>query len=99
MADALETLFLAARTRVKAVEGLGNDVMLELYAFYKQATVGDVFGQRPGMIDLRGRAKYDAWAGKRGLAKDAAKQAYIATVERVTPVAPAEPVEPVTPEP
>ena len=39
-----------------------NDQLLDLYAFYKQATEGDVSGSRPGMLDLKGRAKYDAWA-------------------------------------
>ena len=54
--------FADAQARIKPVTGLGNDTMLELYALYKQATTGDVTGDRPGMMDLRGRAKYDAWA-------------------------------------
>jgi diazepam-binding inhibitor (GABA receptor modulating acyl-CoA-binding protein) len=83
--DDLDQQFAAARARVKPLTGLGNDVMLDIYALYKQSTVGDVSGQRPGMMDLRGRAKYDAWVGKRGMAKDAAKQAYIAVVARVVP--------------
>lgn len=51
--------------------------MLDLYALYKQATVGNATGDRPGMLDLKGRAKYDAWAKKKGMTKDAAMQAYI----------------------
>ncbi len=74
--------FAAAQARIKPVTGLGNDVMLALYALFKQATAGDVSGARPGMLDLRGRAKYDAWAGKRGLSKDAAMTEYIALVDR-----------------
>lgn len=54
-----------------------NDDLLELYAFYKQATEGDVSGDRPGMLDLKGRAKFDAWGKKRGTSKDAAMQGYI----------------------
>ncbi len=61
----------------------GNDVLLELYALYKQATVGDATGSRPGMLDVKGRAKYDFWAGKKGLGKDAAMTAYIALVDRL----------------
>lgn len=72
--------FAEAQARIKPVTGLGNDVMLEMYALYKQATVGDVAGGRPGMMDLRGRAKYDAWAKKKGLGKDAAMEQYIAIV-------------------
>ena len=42
-----------------------NDQLLELYAFYKQATEGDVTGSRPGLLDLKGRAKFDAWTKSR----------------------------------
>lgn len=72
--------FVEAQARIKPVTGLGNDVMLDLYALYKQATSGDVSGDRPGMLDLRGRAKYDAWAKHKGLSKDAAMEKYIALV-------------------
>uniref|UniRef100_A0A3B5BCF2 Diazepam binding inhibitor, acyl-CoA binding protein n=1 Tax=Stegastes partitus TaxID=144197 RepID=A0A3B5BCF2_9TELE len=40
--------------------------MAELYGFYKQATVGDVNTERPGMLDLAGKAKWDAWFAKKG---------------------------------
>ena len=69
--------FTDAQARIKPVTGLGNDTMLELYALYKQATSGDASGDRPGMLDLRGRAKYDAWAKRKGMTKDAAMQTYI----------------------
>ena len=39
-----------------------NEDMLRLYAHYKQATAGDVSGERPGAFSLVDRAKYDAWA-------------------------------------
>jgi carboxylesterase len=77
--------FADAQARIKPVTGLGNDTMLELYALYKQATVGDVAGDRPGMHDLRGRAKYDAWARRKGMTKDAAMQAYVELVARHAP--------------
>ena len=76
--------FAEAQARIKPVS-VPTDTMLELYALYKQATAGDVTGDRPGMLDVRGRAKYDAWAKKKGLTKDAAMQAYIAVVDRVGP--------------
>ena len=72
--------FTEAQARIKPVTGLGNDVMLELYALYKQSTSGDASGGRPGMMDIRGRAKYDAWAKHKGKSKDAAMEAYIALV-------------------
>ena len=72
--------FAEAQARIKPVTGLGNDVMLDLYALYKQATAGDATGDRPGMLDVRGRAKYDAWARRKGTSRDAAMEAYIALV-------------------
>ncbi len=58
-----------------------NDVLLKLYGFYKQATRGDVQGKRPGMLDMAGRAKYDAWAALRGMDRESAMQDYINLVE------------------
>jgi acyl-CoA-binding protein len=58
-----------------------NDTLLMLYALFKQATAGDVSGKRPGMFDMVGRAKYDAWAEQEGVSMDDAKQAYIELVE------------------
>ena len=81
MADLAEQ-FVAAQARIKPVTGLSNDTLLELYALFKQGTVGDVTGSRPGMLDVRGRAKYDAWAKRKGMTKDAAMQAYVAVVDK-----------------
>lgn len=81
----LDDRFAAAQARIKPITGLGNDVMLALYALFKQATAGDVSGSRPGMLDLRGRAKYDAWAARKGTSRDDAKTAYIALVAKHAP--------------
>jgi acyl-CoA-binding protein len=58
-----------------------NATMLKLYALYKQATSGDVAGARPGMLDMVGQAKYDAWAAVKGTTREAAMQSYIDLVE------------------
>ena len=60
-----------------------NDTMLKLYALYKQASNGDVQGNRPGFTDFVGRAKYDAWANVKGMAQEAAMQAYIDLVNKL----------------
>ena len=75
--------FAEAQAKIKPVTGLGNDVMLDLYALYKQATAGDISGGRPGFTDIVGRAKYDAWAKLKGTAKEAAMRDYISLVERL----------------
>lgn len=60
-----------------------NQTLLKLYAFYKQATMGDASGKRPGITDRVGRAKYDSWKKLAGLSQEGAMQAYIDLVERL----------------
>jgi diazepam-binding inhibitor (GABA receptor modulator, acyl-CoA-binding protein) len=60
-----------------------NDELLELYALYKQATAGDITGKRPGMLDFRGRAKYDAWAKCGGTSQSDARARYVDLVARL----------------
>ena len=57
--------------------------LLGLYGLYKQATEGDVSGSRPGVFDLKGRAKFDAWAGRKGTSKDDAMKKYVALVGKL----------------
>jgi len=76
--------FKEAKGRVeKLKERPTNDQLLELYGLYKQATEGDVSGSRPGLFDLKGRAKFDAWAGKKGASKDDAMKKYVALVGKL----------------
>ena len=81
---ALSEDFAAAQVRVKQLSKTPDaSELLELYALFKQATVGDVSGDRPGMLDFKGRAKYDAWAGRKGLAREDAMTAYAELVEKL----------------
>lgn len=59
---------------------LADDKKLEIYALFKQSTVGDVNTQRPGMLDFKGKAKWDAWNSKKGVSQEEAKQQYIELV-------------------
>uniref|UniRef100_A0AAR2J7P5 ACB domain-containing protein n=1 Tax=Pygocentrus nattereri TaxID=42514 RepID=A0AAR2J7P5_PYGNA len=52
--------------------------LLDLYGLYKQAVVGDINIDKPGMTDLKGKAKWDAWNSRKGMSKDDAMTAYIA---------------------
>ncbi len=77
-----EDKFNDAKARVeKLANRPSNDRLLDLYAFYKQATEGDVSGSRPGMLDLKGRAKFEAWSKRKGLSKDDAMKKYAALVD------------------
>jgi diazepam-binding inhibitor (GABA receptor modulating acyl-CoA-binding protein) len=75
--------FDEALENVKTLPDQPPDVLLELYGLFKQSTVGDVSGKRPGMLDFKGRAKYDAWASRRGMSKDAAMDAYAGVAQRL----------------
>ncbi len=58
-----------------------NEILLKLYALYKQATEGDVQGERPGGFDFKGAAKFDAWTSVKGMGEDKAKEEYIMLVK------------------
>lgn len=81
----LKTRFETAAQEVQSLrQRPDNETLLALYALYKQATMGDASGRRPGFTDIAGRAKFDAWQRNKGMSKEAAMQAYIALVDRLT---------------
>jgi acyl-CoA-binding protein len=60
-----------------------NEELLDLYALFKQATDGDVSGDRPGGFDFKAIAKFDAWAAKKGLTKEQAMIEYVALMNKL----------------
>ena len=83
-ADLKKKFDAAAKSVLAAGKDPGNDLKLKLYAHYKQATEGDVAGDKPGFTDFVNRAKYEAWAKLKGTPTADAMAAYIKLVERVT---------------
>lgn len=80
----LKAQFEQAQKDVKTLtKRPSNEDLLALYSLFKQATEGDVKGVRPGMLDMVGRAKYDAWAKLKGTKADQAMQNYLRVVERL----------------
>ena len=74
----LQSRFEAALAASKTLsERPDNATLLRLYALFKQASVGEVEGKRPGFSDLVGRAKYDAWERVRGQSSQAAMERYL----------------------
>lgn len=73
--------FQEAVSKSKTFNKGSNDDKLTLYKLYKQATEGDVNGSRPGMFDMVGRAKWDAWASVKGASKEEAMKQYIEAVK------------------
>ncbi|XP_073837886.1 acyl-CoA-binding protein-like [Musca autumnalis] len=62
-----------------------NDVFLEFYGLFKQATAGDCNVDKPSAIDVKGSAKWNAWNANKGMSQDAAKAAYVAAYEKYAP--------------
>ena len=75
-----ETAASAAKQTKKRPD---NATLLKLYSYYKQATEGDVSGDRPGGFDFVGGAKHDAWAKLKGMSADDAMTNYIKQVDRL----------------
>lgn len=76
--------FTLAADEVKQLSSRpSNEDLLRLYAFFKQATDGDVSGTRPGMLDVKGRKKYDSWAAQKGTPSEKAMQQYISLVQKL----------------
>ncbi|MGF1637636.1 MAG: acyl-CoA-binding protein [Cyclobacteriaceae bacterium] len=59
--DDLKIKFAEAKVHIEALNYRpSNEDLLKLYAYYKQATEGDVTGDRPSGFDFKGAAKFDA---------------------------------------
>ncbi|HPH22902.1 MAG TPA: acyl-CoA-binding protein [Chitinophagaceae bacterium] len=61
-----------------------NDVLLQLYSLYKQATEGDTTESGPSNpFDFVAKFKHEAWAKLKGLTKENAMQQYIDLVTKL----------------
>ncbi|KAL0302530.1 UNVERIFIED_CONTAM: Acyl-CoA-binding protein [Sesamum angustifolium] len=60
-----------------------NENLLILYGLFKQATVGKINTSRPGMFNMKDRAKWDAWKAVEGKSQDEAMGDYITKVKQL----------------
>ncbi|MEO5692084.1 MAG: acyl-CoA-binding protein [Usitatibacter sp.] len=84
MSDLKKKFDAAAASVLKAKKDPGSEMKLKLYAHFKQATEGDVAGDKPGFTDFVNRAKYEAWAKLKGTSADKAMEGYVKLADRVT---------------
>ena len=84
MADLKKQFEAAAANSKNLSERPDNATMLKIYALYKQGSIGDNTDKKPGFGDMVGRAKWDAWNGCKGTAKDDAMQQYIDLIESLS---------------
>ncbi|MBC7650395.1 MAG: acyl-CoA-binding protein [Deinococcales bacterium] len=82
---ALQELFNQAIITSKTLsEKPDNDILLQLYSLYKQATEGDVIDEYSGgPFDFVAKFKHQAWEKLKGLSKDDAMQQYVSLVEKL----------------
>jgi len=81
----LEKEFEAAVIKSKELPRPSNDDLLTLYSLYKQATEGDITGEKPtNPFDLVGNAKHHAWSKLKGVTKEDAMKAYIEFVAKLS---------------
>ena len=78
-----EKRFEEAVAQSSSLPSQPNDVLLKLYALYKQATLGDASGDGPGLFDPVGSAKFQAWKSNAGMSRDEAMSAYAELVKNL----------------
>ena len=61
----------------KLVSPPSSDEMLELYGYYKQATMGNNTTPKPGIFDFKANKKWLAWSNTSGLSTYDAEVKYI----------------------
>jgi len=81
----LQQQFEAAVANSKTLsEKPANDILLQLYSLYKQATEGDVNVPPPeNFFDIAGKAKHDAWTAQQGKSKEKAMEEYVQLVNKL----------------
>ena len=61
-----------------------NNTLLQLYALYKQGSIGNVNTEPPSNpFDFVSKAKYEAWEGLKGKSTEDAMTEYIALVNKL----------------
>jgi acyl-CoA-binding protein len=83
MSDATDLFERAAAAAKSLPERPDNETLLELYALFKQGSMGDVMGAKPGFFDFVGVAKYEAWEKLRGISPEKARAQYVSLVRKL----------------
>ncbi|KAK7868690.1 hypothetical protein R5R35_008220 [Gryllus longicercus] len=82
----LTEAFERAANHMKTLVGqLGNDKLLELYAYYKQAKEGSCCIPRPHWFELTAKQKWEAWKELGNMDQETAMKNYISSVSALDP--------------
>jgi len=78
-----EQFNIAANTVKKINRNLTDDELLDLYSWYKQATIGDINTVEPSFIYFTENKKWNAWKSKKGNDIYNSEVAYITLVNKL----------------
>jgi diazepam-binding inhibitor (GABA receptor modulator, acyl-CoA-binding protein) len=81
----LEERFNIAADLVRGIVSQINDQLLaQLYGYFKQAREGNIAFSRPSILNMRGRKMWDAWKSKENMSKENAMEKYVEIVYGLT---------------
>jgi len=81
----LEERFTIAADLVRGIVVQINDNLLaQLYGYFKQAREGNIAFSRPSILNMRGRKMWDAWKSKENMSKENAMEKYVDIVYGLT---------------
>jgi diazepam-binding inhibitor (GABA receptor modulating acyl-CoA-binding protein) len=84
MASDLDIAFEKAYEKASNTkQKLAPDVLLRLYAYYKQATRGNTLSYSATEDDLKNAFKFNAWTQLNGMNEEEAKKSYIELVNSI----------------
>lgn len=72
------------RGKQEEAENKASDKILkQLYGLYKESAIGDIDIKLPGMLDLKDKAKWEAWNLQKRLSKADATSSYISKAKEL----------------
>jgi diazepam-binding inhibitor (GABA receptor modulating acyl-CoA-binding protein) len=81
----LEERFNIAADIVRSiVKQINDEILAQLYGYFKQAREGNIAFSRPSILNMRGRKMWDAWKSKENMSKEDAMSKYIDIVYGLT---------------
>ncbi len=82
--EELEAQFVKSAEQIKqSGKMFDNEILLKLYGYYKQSTVGDCNVDCPSFFHMKEKAKWEAWNDHKGMKKSHAMKKYIGLVEEL----------------
>tara|TARA_B100001093_G_scaffold360810_1_gene345509 strand:- start:1134 stop:1403 length:270 start_codon:yes stop_codon:yes gene_type:complete len=82
--ETIKNKFLVKCKQAKKLTSLDDTNKLLLYAYYKQATIGNINIEKPSIFNLKDTAKWNAWNEQKNERKKDAMLNYIILVDVLT---------------